>query len=97
MYLTIVKAVILILKHATFLRLSWLFSDPTKALIHAEQDYQEANIDWTIQQHLEASPYKHSVTHVLGFIMATDIGLFLFILIFYNNILWNLCRIVTSR
>ena len=69
------KAVILILKHATFLRLSNL--SPKSALTLAEQDYQETNVNSTIQQHLMASSQEHSVELFAAFIMATDIGLFI--------------------
>jgi BarA-like signal transduction histidine kinase len=50
-YLTFEKAVTLILKHATLLRFSNL---PKAALTYAELDYQKANIDVAIQQHLMA-------------------------------------------
>ena len=72
MYLTFEKAVTLILKHATFLRHSNL---PDSALIYAEVDYQKANIDVTIQQHLITHGPEHSVEQFAGFIMSTDIGL----------------------
>src|SRR5258708_23001158 len=73
-YLTVVEAVILILKHATLLCLSsFLYS--SSALIQVEQNYQEANIDLKIQQYLKASSQEHSIKHYVGFIMATDIGL----------------------
>jgi hypothetical protein len=74
-YLTFLKAVILILKHATFLRLSNL--SPESALTHAELDYQKANIDLKIQQHLMASSQEHSVKQFASFIMATDLGWFI--------------------
>jgi hypothetical protein len=74
-YLTFLEAVILILKHATFLRLSNLSHE--SALTHADLDYQEANIDLKIQRHLMACSQEHSVTLFSGFIMATDIGLFI--------------------
>jgi len=70
-----VEAVILILKHATFLRLSNLL--PESALTHAELDYRKANIDLKVQQHLKASSQEHSVELFAGFIMATDIGSFI--------------------
>jgi hypothetical protein len=68
------KAVALILKHATFLRLSNL---PESALTFAELDYQKANIDVAIQQHLIAHP-EPTVEDFASFVMATDIGLFIF-------------------
>jgi hypothetical protein len=74
MCLNFEKAVILILKHATFLQLSNL---PELALTCAELDYQKANIDVAIQQHLMASALEHSVDQFAGFIMSTDIGLFI--------------------
>jgi hypothetical protein len=67
--LTIIKAVILILKHATLLRLS---NSPESALALVEQGYQQANIDFTIQQYLAHSP-EFSVDEFANFIMATDI------------------------
>jgi len=64
-------AVILILKHATFLRLSGLICE--SALSHADIHYQVANIDLKVQQHLAASSQEHTVLLFAGFIMATDI------------------------
>ena len=72
-YFILDKAVILILKHATFLRFSRL---PKLALIYAELDYQKANIDVAIQQHLREYASDHSVEQFVDFIMGTDIGLF---------------------
>jgi hypothetical protein len=77
-HLTIVEAVILILKHATSLLLSNLLL-PESALTHAELEYREANIDLKIQQLLEASSQEHTVKFFAGFIMATDIGLFILV------------------
>jgi uncharacterized protein YqgC (DUF456 family) len=74
MYLTFVKAVILILKHATLLRLS---NSLQSALTYAELDYQKANIDMAIQQYLMTSASEHSVEQSAAFIMGTDIGLFI--------------------
>jgi hypothetical protein len=71
-YLTFEKAVTFLLKHATFLRLSHL---PLSALTYAELDYQKANIDVTIQQHLITHGQEHSVEQFAGFIMSIDIGL----------------------
>ena len=71
-YLTFVKAVILILKHATFLQLS---ESSKEALTHAELDYQKANIDLNVHQILASS--EHSVKKFVEFIMATDIGSFI--------------------
>jgi hypothetical protein len=70
-----VEAVILILKHATFLRLSNLSQE--SALTLAELDYREANIDSTIQQYLAVSSQEHTVELSAAFIMATDIGSFI--------------------
>jgi hypothetical protein len=72
-YLTFVKAVIIILKHATLLRLSNL-SRP--ALARADMDYRSANIDSTIYQFLMAFP-EPSPGQRARFIMATEIGLFI--------------------
>jgi hypothetical protein len=60
------------LKHATLLRISNL---PESALTYAELDYQKANIDVAIKQHLTASPQVHSPDQFAGFIMGIDIGL----------------------
>jgi hypothetical protein len=74
-YLTILVAVIIILRHAALLHLSDL--RPESALNHVELAYQEANIDWKIQEHLTASSQEHSVKQFAAFIMATDIGEFI--------------------
>ena len=74
-HLTIVEAVILILKHATFLRLQEY--DEIKSLTQAELNYQQANIDLKIQQYLMTSSQKQSVKLLTEFIMAIDIGLFI--------------------
>ncbi|KAH9020943.1 hypothetical protein EDB85DRAFT_2152711 [Lactarius pseudohatsudake] len=67
----LILAVILILKHATFLRLSNL--RPKSAVTHAELDYRAGNIDLNIQQYLMASSQVHSVELFADFIMATEI------------------------
>ena len=72
-YLTFVKAVILILKHATFLQLS---ASLGSVLTQSESDYQQANIDLNIQQHLMACSSNYSIKKIVAFIMATDIGSF---------------------
>ena len=46
------------------------------ALTNADLDYQEADVDLKIQQRI-ASSQKHSVMLYVGFIMATEIGLFI--------------------
>jgi hypothetical protein len=70
-----VEAVLIILKHATFLRLS----KPTQlALIQAELDYRKANIDSNIQEHLNASSLEVSIEKSAGFVMATNISLYIF-------------------
>ena len=69
------EAVILILKHATFLRLTNLSRE--SALTHAEMDYQEGNIGLKIQQCLVHSSQEHPVEDFVGFIMSTNIGLFI--------------------
>src|SRR5258707_794310 len=73
-YLTFVTAVILILKHATFLSISM---DAESALTQVDMNYQAANIDLKIQEHLASSLQEHSVDHFAHFIMATDIGVFI--------------------
>ena len=69
-----VKAVIVIFKHATFLKLS--NSSAESALTQAEMDYWESKIDLRIQEHLVAS-HGDSIEQFAHFIMATDIGLFI--------------------
>jgi len=69
-YLNLVKAVTLILKHATFLQIS---VSPKSALTKAEQHYQKANLDVIIQQHLTACALEQSIEQFVGFIMSTDI------------------------
>jgi hypothetical protein len=72
LYLTFVEAVILILRHATFLRLS---NESEAALTQAELDYQESNIDLKIQEYLEAFLLR-MCGQFAGFIKATEIGVF---------------------
>ena len=72
--LTIEKAVVLILKHATTLR---PFNTPEKALTLAGQDYQEAKVNLKIQGHLKTFTLKDSVEKFADFIMATNLGLFM--------------------
>ena len=79
MYLTLLPAVILILKHATFLLLSGISWE--SALVHADQHYQQANIDLKFQEHLAAFSQELSVEQLAGFIMATDIGWFTLVLL----------------
>ena len=75
-YLIPVKAVTLILKHATYLRTSM---SPESALADADLNYQKANIDVTIQQHLTACAAEQSAEQFVHFIMSTDISLFIFL------------------
>ena len=74
-YLTFIKAVVIILKHATLLRRSNL---PSKsALTQAELEYQVANIDMKIHQHLMVSSQVQPIEQFSDFIMTTDIGWFI--------------------
>ncbi|KAH8986672.1 hypothetical protein EDB86DRAFT_3082734 [Lactarius hatsudake] len=68
----LVEAVILILKHATFLRLSNMPAE--SALTRAEVDYREANIDSKIRQYLTASSQEHSDESFASFIMTIDLS-----------------------
>ncbi|KAH8997974.1 hypothetical protein EDB92DRAFT_2101189 [Lactarius akahatsu] len=68
----LILAVILIFKHATFLRVANIAS--ISALTRAELDYRDANIDSSIQKYLTASSQEHSVELFASFIMATDIA-----------------------
>ena len=72
MYLTFLKAVVIILKHATLLWLSNI--PPGLALIRAELEYQEANTNSKIHEHLMVSSQELSIEQFADFIMATDIG-----------------------
>ena len=74
-YLTLVKAVTLILKHATFLCTSM---SSKSAVNQAEQKYHKAKIDVTIQEHLTACAGQQSEEQFVNFIMSTDISLFIF-------------------
>ncbi|KAN0130010.1 hypothetical protein V8E53_012164 [Lactarius tabidus] len=65
----LIIAVILILRHATFLRSS---NNSRAALTQAEVDYQESNIDLKIQEYLEASTCD-DVGQFASFINATEI------------------------
>ena len=69
------EAVILIFKHANFLKHSNLSTE--SALTHAEMDFWASKIDLKIQEHLVASSHQDSVEQFAHFIMATDIGLFI--------------------
>ena len=69
------EAVILILKHATFLRLS---NSQEAASTQAGLDYQESNIDLKIQEYLKTFSYE-DVNQFAGFIKATEIGVFVFL------------------
>ncbi|KAH9023386.1 hypothetical protein EDB85DRAFT_2277896, partial [Lactarius pseudohatsudake] len=67
----LIFAVILILKHATFLRLSNMSAE--SALTLAEVDYRVANIDSQIRQHLTAPSQEQSDESFVGFIMAVEL------------------------
>jgi hypothetical protein len=49
------------------------------ALTNAEQKFQKASIDVVIQEHLTACAAEQSLDQFVGFIMNTDIGLFIFL------------------
>ena len=72
------KAVTLMLKHATLLQTSNL--SPKAALTKVDKDYQRQNIDESIQQYLTASASNPSVEQFASFIMGTNIGLFILLL-----------------
>ncbi len=69
-YLTFLKVVLLILRHATFLRVSML---PGPAFIQADLDYQKSDVDKKIWQHLSA--WQGSAELDQAFIMGIEIGL----------------------
>jgi hypothetical protein len=87
-----VKAVTLILKHATLLRTSYL---PKEALAKVEQNYQKANIDESIQQYLTACASELSVEQFAGFIMDTDIGLFIFLFFITSIVSYYSFRVIS--
>jgi len=74
--LTFLEAVLLILKHATFLRLSLL---PEPALIQADMDYQKADVDQKVQQHVTTSQGHSELDR--AFIMSIEIGLSILMLV----------------
>ena len=51
--------------------------DAESALTQVDMDFQAANIDLKIQEHLASSFQDHTVDHFAHFIMATDIGVFI--------------------
>jgi hypothetical protein len=77
-YLRFAKVTTLILKHATLSRTSNL---PNVALTNVDLDYQKANIDESIQKYLTACASDVlsdvSIEQFAGFIMDTQIGLFI--------------------
>jgi hypothetical protein len=75
MCLTFVTAVIIILKHATFLHLSNLSQE--SALTQAEKDYHAVNMKSKIQKFLSSSPQNYSLEQVASFIEASDISLYI--------------------
>jgi hypothetical protein len=81
-----VTAVIVIFKCATILQLSNL--TPESALTQAELYFQEANMDLKIEQHLTASSQVESIEKFGGFIMNSDLGLFVlaFIMIVSHHV-----------
>jgi hypothetical protein len=89
LYLTFVEAIILILRHATFLRFS---NTPGAALTQAEVDYQESNIDLKIQEYLEAST-SEDVGQFASFIKATEIGVF--VLLYVATISYQTSSIIS--
>ena len=68
------EAVTLILKHATLLRTSNL---PKAALANVDLAYLRENVDESIQQYLTACASDVSAEQFAGFIMGTEIGLFI--------------------
>ena len=85
------KAVVIILKHATLLRLSNL--SPKLALTCAELEYRAANIDLKIHEHLMASTQVQDIELFADFIMATDIGWFLATLTIISHLAFSLISV----
>ena len=76
------KAVTLILKHATLLQTS---NSPKAALTSVDLDYKKQHIDKSIQQYLIAHASHLSEEQFAGFIMGTEIGWFI-LLVFVTSI-----------
>jgi hypothetical protein len=72
--LTFVKAVTLILKHATLLQ---TIDQPKEALTNVALDYQREHIDESIQQYLTKCASDVSDEQFAKFIMGTEIGWFI--------------------
>ena len=72
------QAIILIFKHAMFLR---HLNTTESALNLAGLDYQKADINLKIQDYLQASSPEHSVEEAASFVMATEIGMFIVVCI----------------
>ena len=70
------KATLIILKHASLLHLSNI--SPKLALIRAELEYQQADIDSKIDEYLMMHSQAQGIELFAGFIMTTDIGQFFF-------------------
>ena len=85
------KAVTLILKHATLLRTSNL---PEAALTNVDLDYKEQNIDKSIQQYLAVHASHLSEEQFVGFIMGTKIGWFILLLFFISL---SYCPLVSAQ
>ncbi len=89
--MTFPKVVVIILKHATSLRLSM---HPGPALIQADLDYQNSDVDQKIQQYIGASQGP-SAELDKPFIMGIEIGLSIFLMVqstaFISNFRFNIC------
>ena len=85
------KAVTLILKHATLLRTS---NQPEAALTNVDLDYQKQNIDESIQQYLTACASGVSEEQFVSFIRGTEIG-WLILLLFITSKSYCLCSVIT--
>jgi hypothetical protein len=68
-------AIIIILKHATTLRLSRL--SVNSALAQAELDYQKLDIGLKIAHHFTAPPQEYSVQNFVDFVMGVSVCLLL--------------------
>ena len=84
LYLTVVKVVILIFKHATTLLLS---RGRDEAITMAVLDYQDSKVDSKIQEFLMALTPEDSAQNVADFIMATEVCLYASILQPYDLII----------
>lgn len=77
------EAIITILKHATTLCASGMLS--SSALVQAELDYQNFNINSRAVSYFTAAPQGYSVQSFVDFIMCVNVCLLLYLLMIISN------------